>query len=353
MTSGKHGMNVRGDSLYCPLPLSLEPYWWCEPDCLHCYFRGLNRVWGFDLRPIDLHALERKLNAGLKNRSPKSRLAHLLARKKTIRLGNKTDPFQPLERDYKRSTGAIRIFRKLSWTFVVQTRFTRNLFELAEGYLNHASRAGLVTVLPVISPGLEKDWELFEQKQTTPIPERLEDIKHWIDSGIPVGVNGEPFIPGHHSIEDFEEALRRLKSVGCTRYNTYNFHFTPHVAKRIVDLPGVDIERIWYENQDHRWKKTLSCLIDVAKKYNMILGCPDFVNTGPNHEEVANTCCGIDVSNPATFNTHYFKNFAQRGYSVQEIVEACWDGSGDWEQGWKILKGEPGDFYSLKDTGLI
>lgn len=351
--NNKHGITMRGDSLYCPLPLSLEPYWWCEPDCYHCYFRNMNRVWGFDLRPINLDALERKLTSGLKNKNPKSKLAHCLANKKTIRIGNKTDPFQPIEIEHKLSTGALRIFRKLKWSFVIQTRFTQNLLELADSTLFKAHKLGLATVLPIISPGMEKDWDLFERQRTTPIQTRFDNIQYWIQNGIPLGVNGEPFIPGHHTVDDFEQTIKRLKSVGCNRYNTYNFHFTPFVAKRLVELPGVDIEKIWYENQDKQWKKTLSQLVSIAKKHDMILGCPDFVNTGPNHIEVANTCCGIDVPNPVTFNTHYFKKLAQEGFDAKSIEEKCWDGSGDLEQGRKIINGQTGDFYTLKDAGLV
>jgi hypothetical protein len=204
--------------------------------------------------------------------------------------------------------------------------------------------------MPVISPGMERDWELFEQKRTEPIKERLRSIKDLIKIGVNVGVNGEPFIPGFHVLGDFEDTLKRLKAIGVSRYNTYNLHFTEFVAKRIHDLPGVDIERIWYENQDKRWRITLTRLIELAKKHNFILGCPDFVNSGPRHLEEANTCCGVDVPRPTTFNTHYFKRLAQKGYVAERIVKSTWDGVGDLDRGRKIIRGAKTDFYTLKDA---
>jgi len=248
MVQGKHGLTVRGDCLYCPLPISIESYWWCEPNCLHCYFRGLNHVWGSDLRPIDVGALEAKLKNGLKNKNPKSTLAHALAKKKTIRIGNKADPFQPAERKYMVSTGAMRVLRRLDWSHIVQTRFTDTLQECAGSEISKATRKNLLHLLIIISPGQERDWDIFEQRKTTSIPSRFTQIEKWIKQGVKVGVNGEPFIPGFHTLVEFEAVLKRLKSVGVKSYNTYNFHFTPHVAKRIVNLPGVDIEKIWKMN---------------------------------------------------------------------------------------------------------
>ena len=169
--------------------------------------------------------------------------------------------------------------------------------------------------------------------------------------GIPVGVNGEPFIPGYHTVKDFEQTLLLLKKYGIKSYNTYNFHFTAFVAKRLHAI-GIDIEAIWYNNQDTQWKKILRQLLEISKKHGIRLGCPDFVNSGMSWKEQANTCCGINVPNPCTFNTHNFKRLAQEGKSVLEIVDITYDKSGDLTQGLKIIKGEPGDFYTLKDAKL-
>lgn len=350
--SGKHGLTVRGDSLYCPLPLSIEPYWWCAPNCPACYFRGLNHVWGKEYRPIDLEALEKKLKNGLLNKAPKSILAHCLAGKKTIRLGNKVDPFQPIEKKMRRSTGAVEILDRMNWTYVVQTRFPTRAWEMASDILLSSSSKGLVTMLPVLSPGMELDWEVLEGKATEPIEGRLGTIGAILKAGVPLGVNGEPFVPGFHTVEMFEEAIKRLKAVGVKRYNTYNFHFTPHVAKRLAVLPEIDIEKIWLYNQDEYWKPILGQLLDIAKKHDMILGCPDFVNSGPGYRETANTCCGIDVPSPCTYNTHYFKSLAQDGKSALEIVEETFDGSGNYEEGLAIIKGQSSDMYTLADAGV-
>ena len=313
----------------------------------------MNAVWGESERPLDLEELDRKLANGPKNNSPKTPLAWCLKNKKTLRLGNKTDPFQPIERKEGRSLACMDLLIKHNWSFVVQTRFTRILRETGRHRIRQAHKLGLITIMPIISPGLDRDWALLERKRTTPIKERMEDIRYWIDNGVPLGVNGEPFIPGFHTTKEFEETIRILKDIGVRSYNTYNFHFTPHVAKRLArEVPEIDIEKIWYYNQDGPWKSILTQLLEIADQVGMRMGCPDFVNSGKDRREPANTCCGIDVPNPTTYNSHFFKKLTQEGLSPEEIIEQTWDGTGDFEDGKKIITGKRGDFYTLKEAGL-
>lgn len=347
----KSPIGVRGDHLYCPLPVAIDSYWNCLVDCHHCYFRRLNHTWGKELRPARPSEIKKKLVNGLKNKNPKTPLANALAKKKTIRIGNKSDPLQPVEDQYKVTKRIIAIMTDLSWSFVIQTRFTERLM-LYEDLLLRAGRQGLVTLLPVMSPGLSKDWRLLEKRITTPPRLRLRHASYFLKKKIPVGFQGEPFIPGFHEPEDFERAVRLLREAGVRRYNTYNFHFNAFVAKRLAEI-GVDIERIWFYNQDAQWKPILRRLLEIAKKYDMILGCPDFVNTGPDWYEKANTCCGIDVPNPCTYNTHYWKGYLQEGRSPEDVEGLTWDGVGNRDEGQKIINGRGSKFYTMKDAGVL
>ena len=347
----KNAITVRGDCLYCPLPLAIDSYWNCLVDCHHCYFRRLNRTWGQELRPADPKQVYKKLKNGLSNKNPKSYLAHALALKKTVRVGNKTDPFQPIENKLHISRDIIKALIKLDWTFVIQTRFLDNLIK-NEKLLFKAHDKDLLTIMPIISPGAERDWEILERKRTTPIEERLSIIFGLIEEGYDVGVNGEPFIPGFHTLKEFEETIIRLKEVGVKSYNTYNLHFNDHVAKRFCDI-GLDLDKIWRLNQNSGWKKIQIELCKIAKKHDMILGCPDFVNTGIKWKEQANTCCGIDVPNPSKFNTHYWKRKLQMGKKPNKILEKTYEGIGDKELAKKIITGKRCDNYTMRDAGLL
>lgn len=342
----KNALSVRGDSLYCPLSFSLDSYFNCLVDCHHCSFRSINHTWGTDLRPASPEEVKKKLINGMENKKPQTPLAHCLSQKKTLRFGSRSDPFQPIEDQFKVSGHILTTLVELDWTYAIQTRFPSRL-------LSHRSlifsKKNLATIIPVISPGLERDWETFERGITDPPEKRFSIASQFLKHGINTGVNGEPFIPGVHTVGDFEETLKRLKKYNIPSYNTYNFHFNPYVAKRLHAI-GVDIERIWFYNQDEQWYPILQELINLAKRYEIRLGVPDFVNSGWGHREQANTCCGVDVPNRTEFNTHVWKGLVQKGISLQEIIECSWDQIGDYSQGCAIIRDDKNkNFYTLKD----
>ena len=347
MKTYKSAVHIRGDCLYCPLSLSVDSYWNCLTKCLHCYTRRLNRTWGEDLRPAAPDEVRRQLNRGLKNKNPKTPLAHALNQKKTIRFGDRSDPYQKAELVYGISRRLQVVFIDLEWTYVIETKFLNNL-RLDEDVIEKAKEKSLIQIMPIISPGAESDWEILEQKKTDPIPDRLKQMKRWIEKGHVIGVNGEPFIPGYHTPAQFQAIIRRLKEIGVTSYNTYNLHFNDLVAKNLHSV-GIDIERIWYYNQDKNWRPILQKLMDIAKAEDMPLGCPDFVNTGWKWREPANTCCGIDVPNPTKFNSHMFKCLCQQGVVPDKILQDCWDGVGTYEDGMDFFTGDKTNFYGVMD----
>jgi len=351
MKSYKAAVGLRGDCLYCPLPLSVDSYWNCLTDCHHCCFRRLNRTWGMDLRPADPESVGRKLENGLNNKNPRSSLAWALSLKKTIRIGSRTDPFQDAERTHRITHQILPILRHLQWSYVIQTRHLRNVLA-EESELAKAHKLGLLTALPIISPGAEWDWEYLERKRTTPIEKRLRIIRRWVGKGWSVGVNGEPFIPGVHSIDQFRDILRRLKSVGVRNYNTYNLHFNDHVARRLHSI-GIDIEKVWEMNQDDRWRPIQLKLCEVSEEEGVVLGCPDFVNTGLSNKQCTNTCCGINVPNPSRYNAHTWKIKLQHGERPEDVEENTWEGIGDRDQGRDVLFGNKSKFYTMKDAGLL
>jgi len=299
-----------------------------------------------ELKPLDLDIFERKLRNGLRLKKPVTPLAHALSKKKTLRFGNKADPFQPAEKIHRVSREALHILHELKWSTVIQTRFTETLMEYKPLLVD--ARDTFI-IMPVVSPGAERDWEVLERGRTTPIPERLLHAHILKNKGLSVGINGEPFIPGFHTVEEFEDTLKRIKAAGIKRYNTYNFHFNAFVAKRLHAI-GVDIKQIWYYNQDEEWKPILRRLLDVAHKHEMVLGCPDFVNAGINYRQGCNTCCGLDVPNPTTFNTHTWIQMLQDGKDPETILQDSWDGIGDQKLGQSVFNGASAKFYTLKDA---
>lgn len=340
---------MRGDSCYCPLALSLDTYWNCETDCWQCPFRRLNRTWGQDLRPLNVENFQRTVHNSLRNDNPRSPLASALKQRKTIRVGSKADPFQPAEDKYLVTLQAISYLVSNKFTMAIQTHHLDRMFRLLDGLTSNFPE--LFVMVPYLSPGLDRDWEVLERKRTTPPAERIRLLQKLSQRGIVCGFNGEPFIPGFHTEKDFEDTCRLLKSSGIFRYNTYPLHLNDFVVKRLHAI-GLDIEKIWSLSRDFEWRKILSRLYPIAQRYGIGLGCPDFVNSGVGTVEPSNTCCGVPVPNPCRFNTHYWKRLAQQGVSPEEILKRTWDGVGDYEMGRKIVYGTTKEFYTLVDAGI-
>lgn len=342
----KSGLGIRGDSLYCPLSFSLDTYGNCLTYCRHCYFRRLNRTWGSDLKPLDIDNFRKTLENGLKNTSPRSPISHAINNRNTLRVGNKADPYQTVEKEKRITRKALQILKKYHWDVVIQTRFTENLEADEDIFIPMKA-----SIMPIISPGLDRDWEILEKGETTSPMMRIRYAVKLIRKNINVGINGEPFIPGFHTVKEFEDIIKILKKCKIKSYNTYNLHLNDLVAKNFHSI-GLDIEKIWYMNQDAQWKKILVQLIEIAKKHDIILGCPDFVNSGSYQEEV-NTCCGLNVKKPTTFNVIYWKRNMPKHFdpevSPEKIFEDSWDGVGNYEEGKKLFEGRNEKMYSLKD----
>jgi len=351
MKEYKKPFSIRGDSFYCPLPFSLDPYWNCSIDCVHCYLRKLNFIWGKEQRAASMNEIVKKLVNGLVNKKPRSPLAFAIKKRKTVRLGNKTDPFQPIEEKKKISKKSLRVLKSLDFSVVIQTKSTELMMKIA---LDEVLSLGQkVIVMPVISPGLEMDWEVFENKRSTHPIERLKHLRELSRLGVKVGVNGEPFIPGYHTFRDFRRTLSVLKEYSIPSYNTYHLHYEAFNAKRLHSI-GVDIEKIWYYSQPHRWRKILHELINIAREKEIILGCPDWVNSG-DYIEKSNTCCGIDVPNPCTFNVITWKRMKMKNPRLKktDIIFHTSDGVGDFKTGWDIMFDKRREFYTAKDSGVF
>lgn len=330
----KSAVGLRGDMLYCPLAFYIDSYWTCEPNCAHCYLRRLNRTWGEDFRAADPAAVIRKLQS-TRGTSP---LHRAIQARKTIRFGNRADPFQACEETLQVSTQILAWLAEQDWDVVVETKFPQRCMDMTHPGQN-------CTVMAIITVGMEQDWELFEHKRTEPPRERLRTLRKLQRRGVRVGANGEPFIPGYHTVAQFEDMIKLLKANRIPSYNVYNLHLNDLVAKNLCEL-GLDIEKIWRMNQDAPWRKVLRQLLDIAAKHDIILGCPDFVNAGWADVQRANTCCGVNVQNPCTFNAHHFKLAVQRGADPL----TCWDGVGVYAEGAAIVTGAAHDMYTLKDV---
>lgn len=348
MKTFKTPLTIRGDSLYCPLAFGLDTYYDCPYQCSYCYCRALNHTWGKgEQRVADPDAVLEQLERGLVNKNPRGSLANAIARKKTIRFGNKSDPFPPEEQHEQATQKILEGLKRLNWSTKLETKTTDFMLD---GYLRHLHPSkDVITV--TVTCGLDRDYKAFEPSSLPTPEQRLVALQNAAQLGFQVGVIAEPFLPGWHTVEDWKTFLTALRDHGIGRANVYHAHLNAFVLKRLNDIDGVDVEKVWEENQDDRWKPILLEIIELSKQAGIILGCPDFVNSG-GYREPCNTCCGVDVVNPTSFNFITWKNTALDNGSVDwAAAERSWDGIGDRELGQKVFNGEATDFYGWKELG--
>ena len=285
----------------------------------------------------------------------KSPLANAIRARKTVYVGAKTDPYQPAEEKYEATREALSVLLSNGFSIVVATKFPTRAKRDAGLFVLYRD---MVTIMPIISPGWGADWAKLEYGRTEHPDSRLAAAVWWRARGFNVGINGEPFIPGFHAEEDFRTAIRRIRETGIKSYNTYNLHFNDWNAKAL-HAAGVDVDDIFVGNRDTRsdfslaenWSDILPHLIAIANDEHMILGCPDFVNSGSYTEPVGiNTCCGLRVPNPCTMNFMTWKRLRAAGLDDDEIISKTNDGVGDAEDAARFLKDGAKDRFTLKDV---
>ncbi|MEL7140179.1 MAG: PA0069 family radical SAM protein [Pseudomonadota bacterium] len=193
---------TRNTSPDVPFDRSINPYRGCEHGCVYCFARpshaqlGLSPGLDFETRLI------------AKPDAPKL-LAKTLRRKgyavEPIAIGTNTDPYQPIERQYRVMRGVLEVLERFGHPVMVTTKGAGIVDDLE--ILGRMARRGLANVtisLTTLDPKLSRS---FEPRAAAP-GRRLEVIRKLVRAGVPVRVNLSPLIPGltDHELERLAEA---------------------------------------------------------------------------------------------------------------------------------------------------
>jgi len=180
---------ARNDSPDIPFTQSINPYQGCEHGCIYCYARPSHAY--LDLSPgLDFETkLFAKPNAAALLRTE---LAHPGYRCEPIALGTNTDPYQPIEREWKVTRQVIEVLAECEHPLTITTKgvlILRDLDLLAPMAAKNLARVYVSIAM--------LDRELARKLDPrAPSPQRrLEMIKALSDAGVPVGVSVAPVIP--------------------------------------------------------------------------------------------------------------------------------------------------------------
>jgi DNA repair photolyase len=192
----------RNDSPDIPYTQSINPYQGCEHGCIYCYARPTHAY--LDLSPgLDFETkLFAKPNAAELLRSELARPGYVCD---PIALGSNTDPYQPIEREWRITRQLIEVLAGCDHPLTITTKGALVLRDL--DLLAPMAAKGLLRVTVSIAM-LDKSLARKLDPRAAAPQRRLETIAALAQAGIPVGVNVAPVIPQltDHEIEAVLEA---------------------------------------------------------------------------------------------------------------------------------------------------
>ncbi len=212
---------------------SINPYRGCEHGCVYCYARPSHAYMG--LSPgLDFESkLFIKPNAAALLREELTATNYQPA---TIALGANTDPYQPIERDYRITRSVIEVLQEFSHPFGIVTKSATVLRDL--DILKPMAERGLVKVAVSITTLDGKLARSMEPRASTPM-KRLAALEILSKAGIPTVVMMGPIIPGLNDSE-IETILKAARNAGV-REAGYTMLRLPHEVK--------DIFKDWLEKE--------------------------------------------------------------------------------------------------------
>ena len=198
----------RNDSPDISFEQSINPYRGCEHGCIYCYARPTHCYLGHSAG-LDF---ETKLYA-------KTNAADVLERElsahrylpKVIALGAVTDPYQPIERDYKVTRSILEVLERTNHPVGIVTKSALVVRDI--DILERMAAKSLVKVAISVTTLDRVVARKMEPRAATP-QRRLDAIKSLAAAGIPVTVMVAPIIPALNESE-IEKILEAAAGAGA------------------------------------------------------------------------------------------------------------------------------------------
>jgi len=187
----------RNTSPDIPFDRSINPYRGCEHGCIYCFARPTHAF--HDLSPgLDFETkLFAKPDAAALLRVELAKPSYTCA---PIAMGTNTDPYQPIERDWRVTRQVIEVLAECDHPLVITTKSDRVTRDI--DLLGPMAAKGLAAVAISITSLDPKIAMTIEPR--APHPERrLTAVRRLADAGVPTYVNMAPVIPAitDHEVE--------------------------------------------------------------------------------------------------------------------------------------------------------
>ncbi len=220
-------MLSRNDSPDIPFDVAVNPYRGCEHGCVYCYARPTHSYLGYS-PGLDFETrLVAKANAVQALRAELSRPSY---KPSPINIGSATDPYQPIEREWRLTRGLLELMLETRHPLTIVTKnglVARDLDLLAA-----LAEQKLVVVYMSITTLDAAMARTLEPRAAAPW-RRLEAVRSLTDAGVPVGVLVAPVIPFIND-ESMEHILQESKAAGA-HYASYTVLRLPWEVKTLFE----------------------------------------------------------------------------------------------------------------------
>ncbi|TPG21589.1 PA0069 family radical SAM protein [Sphingomonas koreensis] len=190
---------------------SINPYRGCEHGCIYCFARPSHAY--HDLSP----GLDFESRLFAKPIAPELLRAELAKPGYVVRpiaFGTNTDPYQPIERDWRITRGCIEVLAETGHPLTITTKSDRVLGDL--DLIEPMAKKGLAAVAVSVTSLDPRIAMTLEPR--APAPERrLTAVRRLADAGVPVYVSIAPVIPAitDHEIEHIVERAAESGALGA------------------------------------------------------------------------------------------------------------------------------------------
>ncbi len=200
---------ARNRSPDIPFNQSINPYQGCEHGCIYCYARPTHAY--HDLSP----GLDFETRLFAKPNAAALLEGELAARGYAcdpIALGTNTDPYQPIEREWKVTRSVLEVLARCRHPFTIVTKSA--LVERDLDIIAPMAKANMARVYVSVTT-LDKALARAMEPRAAAPHRRLEAIRTLASAGVPVGVMVAPIIP-QLSDRDLEAIVAAAAEAGAT-----------------------------------------------------------------------------------------------------------------------------------------
>ena len=201
----------RNTSPDVPFDRSINPYRGCEHGCVYCFARPSHAY--HDLSPgLDFESrLFAKPSAATLLRAELAKPGY---QARPMALGTNTDPYQPIESDWRITRSVLEVLRECDHPVTITTKSDRVLRDL--DLLGPMAAQGLAAVCVSVTSLDPRIAMTVEPRAPSP-ERRLTAVRRLADAGVPVFVSIAPVIPAitDHELEHLIERAAEAGARGC------------------------------------------------------------------------------------------------------------------------------------------